>query len=167
MNARREYPDVAAIRELPALKSTVISSDWEDINGHVNVGFYMHLYNESGWPMFDLIGVDPSYFSERQMGIVDLEHHIWYLSELHVGDRVTAYGRFLDHDAKRIHGIVFTVNDDSDVLAGAIEFLAISMDLRERRAAEIPDDVAARLSVVTDSHRQCAWTFPTRLAIRR
>ncbi len=165
MNARPGFPDTAAIRELPAFTSTVISKEWEDMNGHVNVGFYMSLYNESGWPMFDLIGVDPSYFSQRQMGIVDLEHHIWYLSELHVGDRVTVYGRFLDHDAKRIHGVVFTVDDETDVLAGAIEFLAISMDLRNRRVVDIPVDVAARLTEVTNAHQEFGWAFPTRLSI--
>lgn len=165
MNAGRDYPDVASIRQLPAFASTVISKQWEDMNGHVNVAFYMSLYNEAGWPMFDLIGVDPGYFEQRQMGIVDLEHHIWYLSELHVGDRVTIHGRFLDHDAKRIHGIVFTVNDETSELANALEFLAISMDLRNRRAAEIPADVAARLADVTKAHRQFGWTFPTRLSI--
>ena len=125
----------------------------------------MSMYLESGWPMFNLIGVEESYFRERQMGFVDLENHFRYLSELHVGDRVTVYGRFLAHDEKRIHGIVLAVNDDTDVLASTIEFLAISMDLQTRRAARIPRDIAARLADATRKDQQLAWTVPTRLSM--
>lgn len=165
MNSRLDIPDTKVIRELPALASFVIPERWQDQNGHVNVSFYMSMYMEAGWPMFDLIGIDESYFGERQMGFVDLENHFRYLSELHVGDRVTAYGRYLSHDAKRVHGVVLVVNDDTDVLASTIEFLAISMDLRKRRAAAIPRDIAARISEVTRAHRALEWTVPTRLSI--
>ena len=64
MTIQRAYPDTGAIRDLPALTSQVIPEHWEDQNGHVNVGFYMAIYNDSGWPMLDLIGIDEGYFSE-------------------------------------------------------------------------------------------------------
>jgi len=165
MNRGSTFPDTHAIRELPALATIDIPEKWQDQNGHVNVSFYMAMYLESGWPMFKLFGVDESYFDERQMGFVDLENHFRYLSELHTGNRITAYGRFLAHDTKRIHGIVFAVNDDAGVLASTIEFLAISMDLRTRRAAEIPRDIAARLAEVTTAHRLLSWEVPARLSI--
>ena len=166
MPRRPGFPDIEHIRALPALTSQVISGEWEDQNGHINVTFYLALYNDSGWPMFDLIGIDETYFDVRKKGIVDLANHISYLSELHVGDRVTTYGRFLGHDDKRIHGMVFTVNDDKNVLASAIEFLSISMDLRQRRPATMPADVAARVRSVVEAHRDLGWTVPTCLSIR-
>lgn len=159
------YPDIEAIRELPVLTSQVIPARWEDQNGHINVSFYMGLYNESGWPMFGLIGVDEGYFRQRRMGFVDLANHITYLNELHVGERVTAYGRFFGHDSKRMHGMVLTVNDDTNKLASTIEFLAISMDLEQRRVAPVPDDIAARLAVVTKAHEALGWTVPTCMSV--
>lgn len=165
MTKRQDVPDIEAIRTLPALTSQVIPPQWEDQNGHINVSFYMALYNESGWPMFDLIGIDESYFTEREMGFVDLANHISYLNELHVGDRVTTYGRFLGHDGKRMHGMVLTVNDDTNKLASTIEFLAISMDLARRRAARIPDDVAARLETITRVHQALGWNVPTCMSV--
>jgi acyl-CoA thioester hydrolase len=165
MRSPSRLPDTQAIRELPVLTSIVIPEKWQDQNGHVNVSFYMSMYMESGWPMFNLIGIDESYFSDRQMGFVDLENHFRYLSELHVGDRVTVFGRFLAHDEKRIHGIVLAVNDDTDVLASTIEFLAISMDLQTRRAAKIPGDIAAKVAGATSKDQRLAWTVPTRLSI--
>jgi acyl-CoA thioester hydrolase len=154
-------PSVSAIRELPAVASQVIPARWEDQNGHINVGYYMALYNDSGWPMLDLVGVDERYFKERKMGLVDLDNHLRYISELHVGERVTAYGRFLAHDRKRIQGMIFVVNDDKDVLACIIEFLSINFDLQKRRSAEIPADIAARLTAITNEHQRLGWRVDT------
>ncbi len=161
MPERPALPSVNAVRKLPVLASQLIAEHWEDQNGHVNVGYYMALYNDSGWPMLDLIGVDKRYFTERGLGLVDLDNHLRYFSELHVGERVTAYGRFLGHDAKRIQGMVFVVNDDRDVLACSIEFLSMSIDLEKRRSTEIPDDIARNLSTVIDQHRRLGWTVDT------
>jgi acyl-CoA thioester hydrolase len=165
MTRKHRYPPVAAIRELPELCSQVIPAQWEDHNGHINVGFYMALYNDSGWPLLDLIGVDERYFAERRMGLVDLDNHFRYLNELHVGDRVTAYGRFLSCDEKRMHGMVFVINDDTDKLACTIEFLSISMDLDKRRSAAIPADVATRLRAVIAGHQELDWTQPACMSL--
>ncbi len=167
MTNKNSYPDTDAIRELHQLASQVIPERWEDQNGHINVGFYMALYNESGWPMLNLIGIDEAYFSERKMGLVDLDNHIRYLRELHVGERVSAYGRFFGQDEKRMHGMVFIVNDDTATLASTIEFLSISMDLQRRKPAAIPDDVAARLGTIIDAHQKLDWTVPTCMSIAR
>ncbi len=163
--ALHSYPDTNSIRELPALTSQVIPERWEDQNGHINVSFYMALYNDSGWPMLDLIGIDEQYFTERKMGLVDLDNHIRYLKELHVGDRVTAYGRFFAQDEKRMHGMVFIVNDDTKMLASTIEFRSICIDLRKRKTAAIPDDVAARLKTIINAHQKLSWTVPTCMSI--
>ena len=165
MTIRRAYPDTTAIRELPALSSPVIPERWEDQNGHVTVGFYMAIYNDSGWPKLDLIGIDERYFNERRMGLVDLDNHLRYLSELHVGDHVTAYGRFFAHDEKRMHGMVFVVNDNTEALASTIEFLSISIDLRQRKSAAIPEDVAAHLKETIKAHQELSWTVPTCMSI--
>jgi acyl-CoA thioester hydrolase len=164
MPGRYDYPDVSAIRQLPKLAGEVIPAKWEDQNGHVNVTFYMATYSSAGWRLFEPMGIDDSYFSERQTGFVDLENHFRYLSELHIGDRISVYGRFLDHDSKRVRGMLLVVNDETDVLACTIEFLSIAMDLEKRRATEIPRDIATRLAEVTSEHQRLAWTVPTRLS---
>lgn len=165
MTRQRNYPPVATIRELPKLCSQTIPLQWVDQNDHINVGFYMAIYNDSGWPLLDLVGVDERYFAERRMGLVDLDNHFRYLNELHVGDRVTAYGRFLAYDEKRLHGMVFVVNDTTDVLACTIEFLSISIDLKARKTAAIPADVAARLGTVTAEHQRLEWAAPGCMSI--
>lgn len=167
MTNKKHYPDISAIRELPELTSQVIPERWQDQNGHINVSFYMALYNDSGWPLFDLVGIDERYFTERKMGFVDLDNHIHYLKELHVGDHVTTYGKFLANDDKRIHGMVFVINDSTNALAATIEYLSINFDLRKRRAVAIPADIAAELATMNNAHQNLGWTVPTCMSIAR
>ena len=58
MPGRTNYPDIGKVRQLPKLGSQVIPAKWEDQNGHVNVGFYMAIYNDAGWSMREPIGID-------------------------------------------------------------------------------------------------------------
>ncbi len=167
MAKRHTHPDVDAIRELPLLLTQVIPAKWQDQNGHVNVSFYMDIYNDSGWPLLDLIGVDQRYFSDRKLGLVDLDNHIRYISELHVGDRVSVYGQFLACDAKRVQGVIFIVNDGKDQLASTIEFLSLSIDLEKRRSAAIPADISVQLNDRIRTQRQLDWTASPCMSLAR
>ena len=153
-------PTTEEVRELSHLMQVTIPPDWEDENGHVNVQFYMTLYEQGGRPLMDILGMDDAYFSERRLGVFDLEHHISYFSEIHVGDSVSIYARLVDRNDKRFHGIVFVVNDSRDQLASALEFISSGADLEARRTAPFPDDIAAALDSVIAEHRRLTWDAP-------
>ncbi len=155
------------IRELIPLESLIIDKKWEDDNGHINICFYMDFYSESGWEMFEMLGVDKEYFTEKKLGVVDLENHLRYWRELHVGNKVTAYSRFLKHDKKRLHGVFFVVNDDTNELACSIEFLALNIDQSIRKSSPFPDEVLNNLSKQIKISDSLEWQFPTKLTLGR
>jgi len=155
-----EQPTTEQLRQLPSLFEHTVTSEWEDHNGHVNVKFYMALYELGGWPMISEMGMDEAYFLERRCGLFDLEHHIRYLSELHVGDRVTLHSRLSTVSPKRFHGMVFIVNDSRDVLASTVEYVTSGVNLAERRTAAFPDDVVDRLERMLEEHRKLSWPTP-------
>lgn len=157
---RKTFPSVAQVRELNILAEHTIPKEWEDQNGHVNVQHYQTLYEIGGWPMLGRAGVDEAYFEERRLGIFDLEHHVSYLSELHVDERVTIYGRFIASNKKRIHGMIFIVNADQDELSCTIEFMAASANLTTRRTNEFPDDILDGLSKLIDAEKALQWPAP-------
>ena len=138
-------PTVAQIDELPSLMERVIPPEWEDLNGHVNVRHYLELYDAASWPMLAAIGLDEKVFLERRQGLFDLEHHLWYLSELHVGDKVTVHWRFIARSAKRFHGVMFVVNRTRGQLASAFEYVGTGADLDARRTAPLPAEFATHL----------------------
>lgn len=156
----RTFPSTTQVRQLEVLGEHTIPSDWEDQNGHVNIQHYQTLYEIGGWPMLGRAGVDRDYFENRRLGIFDLEHHIYYLSELHVGERVTIHGRFLARNHKRIHGMIFIVNADRDELACTLEFMATSTNLATRRTNEFPEDILAGLDALMDAEKHIDWQAP-------
>lgn len=157
---RAKQPTITQLRQLPSLMQQTIPPEWEDFNGHVNIQFYMTLFEQSGWPMVTRMGMDEAYFREQRRGLFDLEHHIVYVSELHVGDRVSMYARLVDRTDKRFHGFMFIVNDSRERLSSTLEFVTSGADLEKRCTAVFPDDVAARLDRMIDEHRDLPWSPP-------
>ena len=61
----------------------------------MNVRWYLALYDEAGDAMYPMLGLTPDYFAASGMGGFDLEHHLWYAAEVHVGDNVVFTTRIL------------------------------------------------------------------------
>ncbi len=153
-------PTVEQVRQLRTLLEMTIPAEWQDLNGHVNVQHYLGIYDRSGWPLLDWLGIDPDRFKVDKTGFFDLEHHIWYLAEMHVGDEVSAHTRFVGRSTKRFHGLMFIVNKTRGSLASVLEFVTTGADLRTRRSAPLPDDVGQRVSVLIDEHSRLTWPPP-------
>lgn len=158
-------PTVEQVRELPALLEMTIPPEWQDINGHVNVRHYLDIYDQTGWPLLAWLGISEDLFKIEKKGFFDLEHHIWYLAEMHVGDVVSGHTRFVGRSAKRFHGVMFIVNKTRECVASALEFVTTGADLTTRRSAELPVNVAARLKELIAEGDRLDWKVPASGAI--
>jgi acyl-CoA thioester hydrolase len=153
-------PTAAQVCELPTLMEKVIPAAWQDLNGHVNVRHYLELYDAASWPMLAALGVDERLFLEQRQGLFDLEHHLWYLDELHVGDIVTVHSRLLGRTAKRYHGVMFIVNRTGGRLSSAFEYVSSGADLAARRTAPLPAVLAAHLDRMIAEDARLSWPAP-------
>lgn len=153
-------PTIEQIDALEPLVARVVPAEWEDLNGHVNVRHYLDLYNEAGDPMLAQLGVSESYFRTERRGFFDLEHHIWYLAEMHVGERVSVHTRYIGRSAKRFHGVMFVVNRSRSNVASVLEYVASGADLATRRAAPFPPRIVERLDAIIARHAALAWPVP-------
>lgn len=153
-------PTLDQVRELPALLTLVVPSDWQDVNGHVNVQYYLRMYDLTSEPLFRLCGRDYRAYGADGFGCFDLENHLWYLAEIHVGDTVTAHLRLLGCGDKRFHGIMFIVNESRGALAAAIEFITTGADLQTRRATQLPDDFRRAMCGLVEQHSRLPWSAP-------
>jgi len=154
-------PTVEQVSELPSLVEQIVPPEWQDLNGHVNVRHYLELYDAASWPMLAAFGLDERIFTERRQGLFDLEHHLWYLSELHVGDRVSVHARFVARSVKRLHGLMFVVDRTRARLASAFEYVSSGADLVARRTAPLPAELAVELDRQIAVHSRLAWPAPT------
>jgi acyl-CoA thioester hydrolase len=94
------------------------------------------------------------------MGGFDLEHHVWYAAEVHVGDTVVIRLRFLARSAKLFHYQMFMANETRGVLASIFECVHAHADLSIRRTAPFPPNVAATIEAYIAAHRALAWPAP-------
>ena len=154
------YPTIEQLRELPLQVSTEIPREWEDRNGHVNVQFYLALYEMGGWVVLEEIGVDEDWFSRNQVSQFDLEHHLNYRAEIKVGDRVSTYSRVLGRSERRFHGMYFIVNETSRKLAATLEYITASVDMKTRRTTPFQAELAGGLDRLVGKHAGLSWPAP-------
>ena len=116
-----DFPGLDQIRELRVQLEMAIPPEWEDRNGHVNVQFYLALFELGGWVVLDEVGIGEAWFQSQQFSQFDLEHHLYYRAEIRVGDEVSAYNRVLARSGKCFHGMYFIVNETRSRLAATLE----------------------------------------------
>jgi len=156
-------PHPVALDDITALGSAyrlVIPREYEDENGHMNMRWYLAIFDDAGYPLAASLGLTPEFHAQHGTGGFDLEHHIHYLSEVMAGDAVAVYTRLLDRSAKRIHYMMFMVNETRGALAAIFECVNSFADLRARRTAPYPDEIAGRIDALLATHRQLKWEAP-------
>jgi acyl-CoA thioesterase FadM len=160
MQSELTPPTVSEIRQLPADLTMLIPPEWEDRNGHVNVQYYLTLYERGGWNMLGNIGASEQHQQQSSSGIFDLEHHIKYLSEIKVGDTVSVHNRMLSYTDKLFQGMFFIVNDTQENLAATVEYLSVHIHMKQRRSAPFSMSIAAKLRELSRQHEAMNWTPP-------
>ncbi len=153
-------PSVAQVKALPLLLKKVIPASYEDMNGHMNIQHYLGLYDEAGLPFFESFGITADYFAVERQGIFDLEHHLRYLAEVHVGDYVAIHSRLLARTPKRLHGMWFIVNETRQELSNTFEFISSHADLKARRTSPFSDDLAQKFDVQIANYTNLEWEAP-------
>jgi acyl-CoA thioester hydrolase len=151
---------LADIQGLPLLLRTVIPPEYEDENGHMNMRWYLALFDEAGYPMVADWGLTPEFHQAHGTGGYDLEHHIHYLREVAVGDTVAIYVRVVGRSAKRVHYLMFMVNETRGALAAIFECVNAFADLAIRRTAPYPPDIAAAIDAQLAQHKALGWPAP-------
>jgi len=105
-------------------------------------------------------GLTPEFHAQHGTGGFDLEHHLHYLSEVAVGDTVAIYARLLGRSAKRIHYMMFMVNETCGALAATLECVNSFADLTVRRTAPYPEKISRQIDALLAEHSRLGWEAP-------
>lgn len=148
------------IERLPLFHRETIPEAYIDVMGHMNVQWYMALYSDAVWTFFASIGMDEAYYKNNQAGGFALEHFIRYYAEVHAGETVAVYTRIVGRNEKRIHFISFLVNESTRTLASTLEALGSHADMRTRRTAPYPLEIAAQIDGKIEEYKKLDWEPP-------
>ncbi len=145
---------------LPLYHRETIPVTYLDVMGHVNVRWYMALFDAATWAYFADFGLETAYYKRAHAGAFALQHFIRYLAEVHVNETVTIRTRTLGRSAKRIHFMHFMINETTSQLAATLEALGSHADLQARRTSPFPAFIAEQLDILTTEQSQLGWDAP-------
>ncbi len=139
----------------PVIYRTAIKPEWLDYNNHMNVAYYVLIFDLAGTELVSQLGLSEAVTRATDISWMVLENHITYDNEVVLDQPVDVRLRLLDHDAKRIH-LYFEMyaqntNGDGEYLAATLEQMAMCVDLKARRGSVFPAEVAANIQALAES----------------
>ena len=130
--------------EFPHLDGVVLP-EWIDANGHMNLAYYVVLFDQATDLLYDELGVGQAYRDATGNSTFTAETHTLYEREVREGERVRVVPYLLGADAKRLHYFHEMLHAETGHRVAAQELIALHIDLSVRRVAPFPADVSARL----------------------
>ena len=135
-----------------ASRPGLVRPEWIDHNGHLNLAYYIVLFDVATDHLWQAIGLGEAYRVRTGFGTFAVETHTLYKAELVEGDGTSAASVVVGVDRKRLH-IAHELRRDSDGAVAALqELMYLTVDLSTRRSVPWPDDTFAAIQLACRSH---------------
>jgi acyl-CoA thioester hydrolase len=118
------------------LKKEKVIREWTDYNGHMNVAYYIHIFDKSADVLLSKFSMAGDSAKKNKRSTFVAETHTTYNKELKLGDEVEVHLTYLDHDTKRIHYKVSMFHKNDKYLAATTEVLSLYVNLEKRKVTE-------------------------------
>ena len=129
----------------------VVRADWIDENGHLNLAYYVLLFDWATDALWLRIGLGGPFRANR-FGTFAAETHTFYGAELLEGEAVEIRSQILGVDGKRLH-ITHEMRRTRDhTIAAQQELMYLCVSLETRRVTPWPDSVSTTLSEAAGAH---------------
>lgn len=135
------------------LHKETVRPEWIDYNGHMNLAYYVLVFDHATDEFLDFIGMDSNYRARTQCSMFTLEMHVNYEREVEESDAIRVRTQLLDYDPKRLHYFHSMYHADEEYLAATTELIVMHIDMAQRRSSSMPDEMLGRVAMVMNSHR--------------
>ena len=123
------------------LNSKKIIKDWTDYNGHMNVAYYVLIFDLFGAEiLMDRFHMGEESAKTSKKSTMVVESHITYNEEVKEGDEVDVNLLYFDHDKKRLQYKLEMIHKEKKYIASTIETLSLYVDLSLRKVAEFEEE---------------------------
>ena len=140
------------------LKSEKVIKEWTDYNGHLNVAFYVHIFDIAADIMLDNFKMGGTSAKQDKKTTFVAEMYTTYKQEVRLGEEVETHLTYVDHDKKRIHYRLSMLHKEKKYLAATNEVLSLYVDLSKRKVVEFDPD---RLKLMDDTIKKNLSKFST------
>ena len=122
------------------LKLEKVKKEWTDYNGHLNVAFYVHIFDIAADVMLDKFKMGGQSAKKDKKTTFVAEMYTAYKQEVRLGEEVETHLTYVDHDKKRIHYRLSMFHKEKKYLAATNEVLSLYVDLEKRKVVEFDKD---------------------------
>lgn len=123
----------------------VVRPEWIDANGHLNLAYYILLFDQATDAFWQTLGLGESLRAGGH-GTFAVETHTLYRAELVVEDAVMVRSVVVGSDGKRLHVAHEMARARDGVVSAQQELMYLCVDLGTRRATGWPGVLAATLA---------------------
>ena len=128
------------------LKTGRVKSEWTDYNGHMNLAFYIHLFDSSWEVLLEKFNIGEESAINQKKTTFAVESHTTYDMEVKVGDEVDLNLLFLDFDKKRLVYKLEMIHKEEKYLASTTEVCSLYVDLSTRKVTEFEEEKRTLIS---------------------
>jgi acyl-CoA thioester hydrolase len=123
------------------LSTQKVIKDWIDYNDHMNVSYYLLMFDKYGADTLNNIFKMGEYSAKTTMkSTMIIETHITYNRELRLNDEVDINCIYFNHDDKKLHYKMEMIHKEKKYLASTIEIFAVYVDLKKRKVTGFEDE---------------------------
>ncbi len=123
-----------------SLTNKVIIKDWIDYNGHMNLSYYILVFDMGAEVILSKFKMGEQSAKTTKRSTMVVETHTNYIKEVKENDEVIIYLSHVDHDKKRLHYKLEMYEKSKNILSATTEVLALYMNLDERKVTEFEKD---------------------------
>ena len=130
----------------------VVRPEWIDHNQHMNMGYYLVVFDYATDAFLAWIGLDAGHRRARGVTTFCVEAHVTYHREVRAGEPLRFTTLLLGHDAKRVHYFHAMYHGEHGYLAATNELMSLHVSEQTRRAAPMAPEILARLARIQEAH---------------
>lgn len=138
----------------PALISNCtlkVEPEWIDLNGHMNVAYYVLAFDKATDHFLERINLGWSYLKNDNGSTFTAEMNVSYVNEVHLDAPLVFTTQLIGFDDKRVHYFHQMFHAEEGFLAATNECLILHVDMAVRKVAPIPIGQIALLQEMKDS----------------
>ena len=120
------------------LKTDKVIKEYTDYNGHLNVAYYVRIFDIAADVMLDNFKMGGESAKQNNKTTFVAEMHTIYKQEVRLGEEVETHLTYLNHDKKRIQYRLSMFHKEKKYLAATNEVLSLYVDLSKRNRLHTP-----------------------------
>jgi len=122
------------------LKTTKIINEWTDYNGHMNLAFYILVFDKGAEEILSKFKMGERSAKTTKKSTMAVESHTTYNNEVKENEEVDVYLSYFDHDKKRLQYKLEMYEKSKNILSATTEVLSLYIDLNIRKVAEFENE---------------------------